>query len=135
MKEYKLSEKKFRIDGNRYTAYFVEGHSNLKAVISNSINNNAGDPWANRPDWQVEIYVLRKGSKEWENLYSGPKNDCPENLDPDKTLDNLLAELEDESVRRKILSEDDLREAQEDLRDARKRVRLRKKELKQLSLR
>jgi len=129
MKTYKLLEKKVRVNGNQYTAHFVEEHSNLKAIISECTDNNAGDPWANRPDWHVQMYVLRKGTKEWEHIYSGSKHECPDNLRPDKGLYSILTELEDESVKRKIFAEEDLRKAKADLRDARKRVQRASKQL------
>lgn len=129
MKKYEVVEKKVRVEGNQYLAHFVKGHSNLNAIIAQCTNKNTSDPWANIPDWQVQMYVLRKGSSKWEHVYSGPKHNCPENLRPDKGLYRLLTELEDEPVKRKIYAQEELREAKKDLRDARKRVKTASKEL------
>jgi hypothetical protein len=80
-KAYRGKTKKVEIDGREREAFFPSGHSNLSGV-------------------SCETYVLHKGSKEWQEVYSGPP--AKSALPIEKGLFAILHRFEDPDVRARI---------------------------------
>ncbi len=117
-KEYKYSEKDVKISGWTYKAVFPEKHSTVDGLIYHSYNTNAGDSWANIPNWQVLCFVLQKGKKEWKCLYGGPASDFPY---PTGIYPILFA-LESKKVREKFLKKKEVSELKKEIREKSKRL-------------
>lgn len=117
-KEYKYSEKNVKIGGWTYEAVFPEKHSTLDGLIYHSYNTNAGDSWANIPNWQVLCFVLWKGKKEWECLYGGQASDFPY----PKGIYPVLFALESEKVRKRFLRNKEISELKKEIKEKSKKL-------------
>jgi hypothetical protein len=98
--EYKYKEKKVKIQGKEYVAVFPLKHSAVKGVVSECINKNAGDSYANISDYHETLFVLKKGENAWKKLYEGKKNECPKEYELEGYFP-LLFSLETDSFRKK----------------------------------
>jgi hypothetical protein len=99
-KAYRGKTKKVEIDGREREAFFPSEHSNLSGVSCETYDKNAGDSYANIRDWHTTLYVLHKGSKEWQEVYSGPPANSA--LPIGKGLFAILHSFEDPDVRARI---------------------------------
>jgi len=67
-KTYKGKNKKVKIYGKEYDAYFPKDHSEIEGLVFHRWDANAGDSYANISNMQLTFYVLKHGSKKWESI-------------------------------------------------------------------
>jgi len=105
MKSYETKEKEVNVGGRNYTASFPAGHSTLKGIIYRCWDANAHDSYANILNYHTNYFVLRKGRKEWEQVYSGSSGQFDVNnihLGRESGLFHVLFAFEADRVREEI---------------------------------
>lgn len=132
IKDYKCIKKEVEVFGKTYSAFFPDNHTNIKSIIYENRDLNAGDSYANISRYHITLLVLRKGAKSWETEYAGLKREYRGSLDFDSGLNGLLLGLEDESARRKILAESEVETAEAELTNARTRLSSARRNLRSL---
>jgi hypothetical protein len=98
MIEYKYEEKEVEVFGKKYKAIFPKNHSRVKGLVYRWWDANSGDlHWANVSRWNLDFFVLWKGSKNWENI-----NNDEYNSSSHAGFFYILHRLETDEVREKI---------------------------------
>ena len=120
--EYELTNKKVELSGCEYEGFFPKKHTNVKGVVLSSKNLNAGDPYANISRYNLEIYVLKKDSDKWEEVYSGLKSDYSGELDYEG-IKPLLFSLEDESFKRDWHKKSRIKSLKQTIKDSEKELK------------
>ena len=120
--EYNCKKRDVRIDNRNYEAYFPSRHTEVKGVVLETRNLNAGDAYANIVDNRTELFVLKKGKKEWEKVYCGSERGYSGPLDL-KAIFPLLFSLESDSYRRRWLKRHQISQLKKEIADRQKVLR------------
>ena len=113
--KYDYETKKVKIDSNSFDADFPKKHSRISGIVLYTVDENAGDPYANIRRYRHSVYILWKDNTKWECIKDGSFKEHIIYTWSNIGLFGLLYDLETDKEKEKINRKERLAEIKSEL--------------------